>query len=187
MVAFRFVHTADWHLGQPYRSVPDLAERLREARWVAVEAILKKAEQLPPHIVLAAGDQFDSPTPNPALVERLLETVAAHPSVTVYMIPGNHDPLRPRSVYVSPAFGKRPPNLIVLDRPEPVALDGSRVTLYPCPCTAQWGDNPLTWIPRRQPGQQLRIALAHGSLPSACQSDQRSCDRTDPPDPPHPK
>src|SRR5690606_4469982 len=48
---------------------------------------------------------------------------------------------------------------------EPVRLaDG--VTLYPCPLKHKAGyDDPTAWIPRREDKEDLRIGLAHGTLP----------------------
>jgi DNA repair exonuclease SbcCD nuclease subunit len=174
MRRFRFVHTADWHLGQPYANVPTLADRLRDARLEAVERLLDAALNWGADAVLAAGDQFDSPTPDPEWVERLLASVASRPALPVYLIPGNHDPARPGSVYSNGAFRGRPDNLIVLDRPEPFALERHHVTIYPCPCTARWGPDPMTWIPPRAPDHGLRVALAHGSLPTVASLDDRN-------------
>ncbi len=161
--ALRFLHTADWHLGQPYKNVGSLAEDLREARLLAVERLLKLAVAAEIPLVLVAGDQFDCPLPDPEWVERLLEIIAAHPSLTLHMIPGNHDPIDPGSVYGGMRFRNRPSNLLFFETNTAHPLPEWNATLFACPCTARDGPDPLTWIPPRSPDHGLRVALAHGS------------------------
>ncbi|CAN5855171.1 hypothetical protein BH23PLA1_BH23PLA1_40390 [soil metagenome] len=174
MASLRFVQTGDWHLGQPYRNVGlDLAPRLRAARLEAVGRVLQQAKNLGAAFVLATGDQFDGPNPDPSLVRELLERIAAFPDVMVHMIPGNHDPSVPGSVYSRAGF--RPPkNLHLHLEPKPVALPDLGATLYPCPCSARYGPDPMAWIGPRSPGDGLRIALAHGSLPQFAEAEHRN-------------
>jgi hypothetical protein len=174
--SLRFLHTADWHLGQPYRTVADrdLADRLRQARLDAVGRVLAEAQRSGAAFVLAAGDQFDAGMPDPRWLDGLLERVAAAPGVAVHMIPGNHDPYLPGSVYDRSGFKARPANLHFHDRAEAVALPEWGATLFPCPCLSRFGGNPLDWIPARRPDDGWRIALAHGSLPVPGETDGRN-------------
>jgi DNA repair exonuclease SbcCD nuclease subunit len=176
MATLRFLHTGDWHLGKSYRNVPDpeLAVRLREARLDAVARILDVAREWAAAFVLAAGDQFDAEMPDPRWLRGLLERIAAAPDVVVHMIPGNHDPARTGSVYEWSEFRTRPENLRFHSQPEAVALGDWGATLFPCPCHARFGPDPLTWVPPRSEGDGLRIGLAHGSLPSIPAADGRN-------------
>jgi DNA repair exonuclease SbcCD nuclease subunit len=169
VISVRFLQTSDWHLGQPYGNVrADLADRLRRGRVEAVGRILAEARRLKVDFVLAAGDQFDGPNPDPAHLDAMFQCIEAEPSVTIHMIPGNHDPDQAGSVYQRQAFRDGPRNLIFHRQPVPVPLPDHGVTLYPCPCLARWhGDDPTTWAPPRTEGDGLRIVLAHGNLPNA--------------------
>ena len=74
------------------------------------------------------------------------------------MIPGNHDPCGPGSVYERDEFRRRPANLHFHDRVRPVPLPEFGATLFPCPCSARFGDDPMGWIAcasrrRRAPDQ----------------------------------
>ncbi|RUL88475.1 metallophosphoesterase family protein [Tautonia sociabilis] len=170
----RFLHTADWHLGQPYRSLPPgLASRLREERLSAVGRLLSLAERQGVNLVLAAGDQFDGPNPDPDLVREVLGKIAEHPGIEVHLIPGNHDPGEPGSIYRRALF-EPPPNLRVHLDASPVPLPERGATLYPCPCDRRSGDDPLSWIGPRRPEDGLRIALAHGSLPECLDPEGRT-------------
>ena len=91
------------------------------------------------------------------------------------MIPGNHDPAGPGSAYDRADFAREPPpNLHFHAVPRPFPLPEHGATLYPCPCLARYGDDPMDWIPRRAGADGLRIALAHGSLPRFAGSDGRN-------------
>src|SRR3954470_9831396 len=127
----RFVQTGDWHLGQAYRNVgPELAERLRGARLEAVGRGLGLAERLRAAFVVVVGDQFDGPRPDPDVVRGMLDRIAAHPTLPVHMIPGNHDPAEPGSAYALGAFVRgAPANLQFHRRAEPVPLPDLGATL----------------------------------------------------------
>jgi len=161
----RFFQTGDWHLGQPYRQFDaDRANALRAARLDAVGRVLAEAEAAGVAFVAVTGDQFDGPHPDPDLVRELLDRVGSC-RLPVHMIPGNHDPGEPGSVYDREGFRNGPANLHFHDKAGPVPLPDLGATLFPCPCLARFGDDPMAWIPPRGAGEGLRIALAHGSLP----------------------
>ncbi|MBV8075521.1 MAG: DNA repair exonuclease [Planctomycetaceae bacterium] len=163
----RFIQTGDWHLGQAYRKFDgDLAERLRASRLEAIVRILAEAERSRATFVAVTGDQFDGPQPDPGLVRGMLERIATA-KVAVHMIPGNHDPCGPGSVYERADFKARPSNLHLHEQPRSVRLPEAGATLFPCPCSSRYGDDPMAWIPSRGSDDGWRIALAHGSLPVA--------------------
>src|SRR5215472_4963006 len=95
----RFIQTGDWHLGQALRRFDAaVSETLRGARLRAIDRLLREAERSGADFVAVVGDQFDGPQPAPALVRGLFELIAST-SIDVHMIPGNHDPSGPGSVY----------------------------------------------------------------------------------------
>ncbi|MFI5455890.1 MAG: exonuclease SbcCD subunit D [Isosphaerales bacterium] len=168
MASLRLIQTSDWHFGQQFGTVePSLASRLRQARADAVEQVLQTAERTSADLVLVAGDQFDGSMPERCLVDAMLQQVAAHSDVSVHMIPGNHDPCEPGSVYDCQYFAReKPPNLHLHRKYEPISLPGHGATLFPCPCVCRFGDrDPMDWIPARRADDGWRIGLAHGSLP----------------------
>ncbi len=177
MPMLRFVQTSDWHLGQAYGNVADagLSASLRQARLEAVTRVLLQSVQLGAAFVLVAGDQFEGNLPDRETVTGMLDRVGAHPRMPVHMIPGNHDPAGAGSVYERADFAKgAPPNLHFHGRAGAVPLPEHGATLYPCPCLAQVGDDPLAWIPPRSEADGFRVALAHGSLPRFANSGDRN-------------
>ncbi|MBR3192840.1 MAG: DNA repair exonuclease, partial [Bosea sp.] len=61
---FRFLHSADLHLGKPFGSMPDeLRGRLREARHAVLDRLAAQARAARAETILLAGDVFDTETP----------------------------------------------------------------------------------------------------------------------------
>ncbi|GIV23002.1 MAG: exonuclease SbcCD subunit D [Bacteroidia bacterium] len=88
---FRFLHTADWHLGKRW-----LQNRSRlEEQEAVLENLIRIAEEEQVHAVVIAGDIFDSPRRQPAevvsLFTRTLLRLAAEGERVVIAIAGNHD------------------------------------------------------------------------------------------------
>ena len=176
MPSLRFVQTGDWHLGQAYRNVePELAERLRAGRLDAVGRTLAEADRRGAAFAIAAGDQFDGPQPSPGLVRELFDRVEAYPGVVVHLIPGNHDPCGPGSIYRRGDVRYAPANLRIYREAGPVRIAEHSLTLFPCPCPDRFGEDPMAWIPGRLEGDGWRVAIAHGSLPGfAADSGERN-------------
>lgn len=167
-MVFRFVHSADWHIGKPFGRFPaQRAGVLQHARLEAVErlAALARREQAP--IVLVAGDVYDGPgLADRALIE-LQHRLAAHADIAWYMIPGNHDPATPGGVWDRLAAIGLPHNVHVCREPRPVTV-APGIALLPAPLNAKatTGD-PTAWMAAAPtPEGCLRIGLAHGSTHS---------------------
>ena len=172
----RFVQTGDWHLGQPYRNVPDptLGDRLRRERLSSVGRVLGAARDRGAAFVLATGDQFDAMSPDSSWLRGMFEVIASYRDVIVFMIPGNHDPFQEGSVYSWSEFRQMPENLRFLSKSEVVRLPDRGASLFPCPCLDRAGPDPMSWIPPRTEGDGLRIGLAHGSLPNFAGAEERN-------------
>ncbi|MGI8756278.1 MAG: metallophosphoesterase family protein [Acidimicrobiales bacterium] len=173
----RFLHTADWQLGMTRHFLDaDAQPRFSAARIEAVAAIgaLAVAERC--SFVVVSGDVFETNHVERQVVCRALDAMAATPSVTFYLLPGNHDPLDASSVFRSPTFtAHQPPNVVVLASSEPVAVaPGVEVVGAP------WATKrPLTDLLARATEPltadgTVRIAVGHGAV------DQLMANRTDP-------
>jgi DNA repair exonuclease SbcCD nuclease subunit len=159
------LHAADVHLGlRTTRFDPKSAQKVREARFQALDNVLRTAREERADLLLVAGDLFDDHAVDGLTARRAFEMLEAAP-MPVYVLPGNHDPLLAGTVWDRPPWNADPPRLTVLRRPEPVtALPG--VVVLPCPVFAKTSLNdPTAWIAREPPnGAVIRIGLAHGSL-----------------------
>ncbi len=111
----RFLHTADWQLGMTRHFLDEEAQgRFSQARIDAITRMAELAERRDCAFVVVAGDVFETNQPDRRTLGRALEALGAF-TVPVYLLPGNHDPYDPGSVYRSAAFLERcPPGVQVL-------------------------------------------------------------------------
>ena len=87
----RFIHTADWQIGKPFRNFGEKDSVLRQARLAAIEAIGRLARtETAPH-VLVAGDLYDNDAPAQKTLLEPLERMRGFPDISWHIIPGNHD------------------------------------------------------------------------------------------------
>jgi len=167
-MALKLLHTADWHLGRRFPSFSHEQElRLTRARLEVVGRILDLAESRGVDAVLCAGDLFDSPVPEPEWwqgVQRELERRKW--SRPVLLLPGNHDPLTPRSLYdPSHPFRRGLPDYVhVVDEDGFELALGEDSVLVANPCRSHAGQSDLaSSLPAREPGdERIRIGLVHG-------------------------
>src|SRR5258708_15681902 len=154
-VVLRLVHTADWHLGRRFPSFPEEAQKkLSRARMEVVDKILDVARRQRADAVVCAGDVFDEPAPSQDFWEGLLRVFQGRDNdqAPVFLLPGNHDPLTPESVWApGHPFRRALPRWVhVVDRDHleyelsPEAVMDAR----PCPAQAG-GSEPPTGAPGR--------------------------------------
>jgi DNA repair exonuclease SbcCD nuclease subunit len=112
----RFVHTADWQLGMaPRFLVPEARARFAAARIDAIRSIGALANGLQCDFVVVAGDVFESNQVDRATVRRALDALD-EAGLPFYLLPANHDPLEPGSVFrTDPFVTNRPANVHVLE------------------------------------------------------------------------
>lgn len=168
----RFLHTADWQIGKPFRNITDPQKRFRlqQQRILSVSRIAAVAEEHNVDAVLVAGDLFDSSTVPSAVVMEVLEVIGSM-NRPVLVIPGNHDHGGAGGVWqrqdVQRQLKERAPLMQLLLKPEPVLIDHALV--LPCPLLRQRdSEDPSAWISQLD-WQDLaedcpRIVLAHGAV-----------------------
>lgn len=89
-LAMKFIHTADWHLGQQFHQY----DRESEHRhfFDSLEQLMRREQ---PDALLVCGDVFHTSTPSAAaqklMVEGVLRLHAACPSCAIIVTAGNHD------------------------------------------------------------------------------------------------
>jgi DNA repair exonuclease SbcCD nuclease subunit len=162
----RFLHAADLHLGlRVTRFSKEVNDKVREARFRALDSVLTAARTQQVEMLIVAGDLFDDNHIEATTSRRAWEMLESL-GMPVYVLPGNHDPLTPDSVWQRPPWNQAQGGLVQVARhPEPISARGD-VALFPCPLFRKTSfDDPTAWIPRREPGDKsIRIGIAHGSL-----------------------
>ncbi len=158
------MHSADWHLGCPFRQIPgDAGAALRERRLEVVREIAALAAREAVDAVLVAGDIFDSAHAEEGLVRRMLAALAGFRGPWI-LLPGNHDAALARSVWTRARAIGLPEGVIVADRPEPITIASGRAVVLPAPLRARATPDDLTaWMDEApSPPGVARIGLAHG-------------------------
>lgn len=159
-MTMKFLHTADWQIGMKAQSLGDAAARVREERLAAAARVVAAAKTHGAEFMVVAGDVFEDNGVDRVLVQRVADILGAFEGV-VFIIPGNHDPLGPGSVWEHPAW-KSSRNVRVMRQAEPQDVEGG--ILYPCPAREKHsGADPTAWIPSARTGG-IRIGVAHGTV-----------------------
>jgi DNA repair exonuclease SbcCD nuclease subunit len=165
----KLLHTADWHLGRRFPSFPSEGQKkLSRARMDVVTKVLEVARRNAVHAILCVGDIFDDPDPAPDFWQGLAKLFRAHPDPNppLFLVPGNHDPLTPESVW-APGHGFRaqlPEWAHVVDRDDFMFELSPAAVLYARPCRSKAGESDLAMaLPAREAGDdRLRIGCVHG-------------------------
>jgi len=163
----RFVHSSDWQLGmRPHLLDEGRAELFGQARLDAVRKLGQLAAQRDCEFVVVAGDVFESNQVDRRTIAQGLDAMASIP-VPTYLLPGNHDPLDPGSVYRSETFrSRRPANVTVLERPGLVEVrPGLELVAVPWPSKRP----PIDLVAqacRQLVPAGLRILVGHGAVSS---------------------
>ncbi len=156
----KFIHTADWQIGMKAVHVGAAGPRVRAARLESAKAVIHAAKEHRADFILLAGDNFEHNGVDRVLVQQVADILQGFDGPS-YVLPGNHDPLEPGSVWEHPAW-ERAPNIHILREPLPVEIPGG--TLYPCPAKAKHSRaDPTAWIASTG-GDGIRIGAAHGTV-----------------------
>lgn len=157
----RFIHTADWQLGLKLRYIePERAAQLRLLRFQTVRRIAKAAVEHRADFVLVAGDVFDDNGVGRDTLQWAHDVLVEFGDIPVILLPGNHDAATEDSAL---ARLNQPSNVRIANKREVIEIAGASV--YPCPLSRRHeSDDPSAWLPHRQPGEGVRIALAHGGI-----------------------
>jgi DNA repair exonuclease SbcCD nuclease subunit len=148
----RLVHSSDLHVDDRRRAAADCAARLA--------AVLETARDLCADIVLLAGDTFETHQLSRSVIDRA-GRLLADAGLPVVILPGNHDPVFPDSVYVKGGYAQIP-NLAILGvtHAEAVTFAAFDVEI--------WGHAHCDYVDMPPlPGPRLRstrwqVAVAHG-------------------------
>lgn len=156
----RFLHTADWQIGMRAAQVGEAGTQVRDERLASARRVVEAARSAGVEFILVAGDTFEDNGVDRILAQRVADILGGFGG-PVYVIPGNHDPLIPGSVWEHPAW-KSAENVQVLRDEKAVDVPGGR--LYPCPVRAKRSaKDPTAWIPI-EAGRGIRIGLTHGTV-----------------------
>ena len=163
----KFVHTADWQIGMRADSVGNFAAKVREERFAAAKRVIEVAKSENVDFILLAGDVFEDNAVDRKLVQKVADILRSFGG-PVLIIPGNHDPFVPGSVWEHPSWNAAS-NLRVISEESPITI--ADAIIYPCPLKAKHStSNPAAWI-QNDPDDKIRIGLAHGTVEGILQDE----------------
>lgn len=156
----KFLHTGDWQIGMRAAHVGAAGDAVRKARIDSLNRLIGIANEQRVDFILVAGDCFEDNGVDRILVQKTVD--ALRKSVApVYIIPGNHDPWSPGSVWEYPSW-KQNESLHILFEPQPISIPGG--ALHPCPLFEKRSrKDPTGWI-RAEDQTGIQIGLAHGTV-----------------------
>lgn len=125
----RFLHTADWQVGMRTHLSGEAGKRVRGERLAAARRVIDVAKAHQVDFILVAGDVFEDNAIDRILVQSIANVLQSF-GQPVLVIPGNHDPAVPGSVWEHPGW-KACDNVRLLTTETIVPIPGG--TLYACP------------------------------------------------------
>lgn len=164
---FRFIHSADWQLGARFSQFGSKGSILREARLNTLRRALDIARQRAVDAFIVAGDLFEDNQVDEVLVTAVLQLFTEYPSVPIYLLPGNHDPISgPESVWMRRPFANAPNHVHVLKQPETIDLGGAFLVASPLQQKISTIDPSLKLVElaMKVPEDSVRIGVTHGAL-----------------------
>jgi DNA repair exonuclease SbcCD nuclease subunit len=164
----RLLHTSDWQLGMTRHFLnADAQPRFDQERIDAVIKIAALAENERCDLVVVAGDIFESNYLDRSYLLRCLEALR-HFRTPIVLVPGNHDPNDPSSIYRSKEFQLLASPFVTVARDEtPLHFQNLDCTVYPAPWPAKRVTSNLVLeaCQRVDPtAARYRIVVGHGAV-----------------------
>ena len=151
----RLVHSSDLHVDD---------ERIASLHYGdgtgGLGAVLAAARALGAHVVVLAGDTFDNHAVTTATIDRAGQLLA-DAGLPIVILPGNHDPATPDSIWLRGRFDEIG-NLAIL------GVTNDRAVAFPAHDLEIWGNahrDYMDMVPLRDPiprASRWHIALGHG-------------------------
>ena len=152
-----FLHTADWQIGMKAAATGGAASAVRQARLAAAARVVA----LEAGFLLVAGDTFEDNAVDRALVQQTGEILARFRG-PVFIVPGNHDPLLPGSVWEHPVWGQYS-NLTVIREAAAYAVPGGTLLAAPLRETHSRRDPTACLADIERPAGAV-VAMSHGTV-----------------------
>lgn len=160
----RFLHTSDWQLGMTRHFLGEGDQAtFSQARLDAVVGLADVAREHACAFVVVAGDVFETSQPDRRTIGRALDVLRAF-DVPTYLLPGNHDPDAPGSVYRSTSFRDGCPDHVevLTDRVPRSPVAGIEVVGAPWTSKRPVADLVADTCAALPDDDALRVVVGHG-------------------------
>jgi DNA repair protein SbcD/Mre11 len=165
----RILHTADQHLGMKFASYPEVQVKLSEARFSALEKLIRLANEQMCNLLVLSGDLFDRVSVAKKDVLRTASMFREFSGNLVAILPGNHDFIGGQSDLWVTFRSNMASNILLLDRGTRYPLSHYDVDacLWTGPCVAKHSSQSVVgWMKGLEKDVESGwdIGVAHGSL-----------------------
>jgi exonuclease SbcD len=158
------LHTADHQLGVKFVGFGEKGRQLRQAVKESLKATVDVALAESVHLVLIAGDLFDSNAVSRNLVDEAVAQLKRLAPIPVCILPGTHDCYGPSSVYRRPEFRDIPAIHIFTDDITSFCFPDLNLTVYGRANLSPTGtQSPLEGLDRNDE-TAYHVAMAHGEM-----------------------
>lgn len=161
----RLLHLADLHLGAPFQMLGEKGAAQRRALEAALTRAVDLAIEQRVHLVLIAGDLFNSPKPSPASLQVVARELRRldDARIRVALIAGNHDVAPDGMIGGWDRLREACPAIVGFGRTmDTVALPELDLTLVGRSAEPGSPASPLTDWPRGR-SSRFAVGIAHGS------------------------
>lgn len=161
----RLLHLADVHLGRPFQMLGEKGAAQRRALEAALGRAVDLAIAEQVHLVLVAGDLFDSPKPAPGTVDLVARELRRldDARIRIALAAGNHDGGEDGAIAARDRLREATPNAIFFDRTvETHTLPDLDLMLIGRSPEPGAGASPLAGWPRARTAR-FAVGLTHGS------------------------
>lgn len=169
-MSLKIFHTGDIHLGMKFNNYPDdVKEALAESRFLTLENMITKANDLNVDLFVVAGDLFNTIQVSKRDINRTVKILDKFNGACILVLPGNHD-YDNGKVDLWNEFLKVPSEKILfLNEKKYYSLKNYELdaVIYPAPCDNKHSsENGLDWIKVEGLCQSSKyhIGIAHGAL-----------------------
>ena len=169
-MSLKIFHTGDIHLGMKFTSYPEgIRDILSEARYLTLETMINKANEINCNLFVVAGDLFNTTQIGKRDIDRTVNILDKFLGNCVLVMPGNHDYDNGMVELWKQFNSHHRENILYLGEMKAFDLEdyGLDVIVYPAPCHAKHSqENNLQWIKDRNILEidRYHIGIAHGAL-----------------------
>ena len=160
----KILHSADWHLDSPIIGRTEAQTALLKAALLEIpHKVVAAAKAEKCDLMLLAGDLFDGPATTYESVKALKDALI-EAEMPVFIVPGNHDPLTPASVWLTEQWPENV-HLFTSSHWESVALPQFDCRIYGAAFTGPESENMPDGFRAEQP-ERHALGIVHWPLTS---------------------
>ena len=166
----KIFHTGDIHLGMKFTSYPEgVRNALSEARYLTLQSMVNKANELECNLFVVAGDLFNTTQIAKRDIDRTVNILDKFLGNCVLVMPGNHDYDNGMVDLWKDFNSHHRENILYIGDMKPFDLEGYglNAVVYPAPCQSKHSEeNNLQWIKSTDilDEEKYHIGIAHGAL-----------------------